>query len=176
MHTPILLIFIGLVCLTVVDGLPCDIGHCVITIFPCAAAVAVGGVPSIAHNCTHEIIISPHICFFAYLLFSQKNDLFIFSFVLCSLKLKGRIKGNSGTCSKCKKGPSGGLISCSKDGCNAMFHPTCGQRSGGSAMRGPHLHPSAWKARCRKHAEPRPTENPGYIPATSRMPIKDMYK
>lgn len=86
MHTPILLIFIGLVCLTVVDGLPCDIGHCVITIFPCAAAVAVGGVPSIAHNCTHEIINSPHICFFAYLLFSRKK-------MTLFLKVKGSYQG-----------------------------------------------------------------------------------
>ncbi|CAN0386486.1 unnamed protein product, partial [Laminaria digitata] len=77
------------------------------------------------------------------------------------VQTRGHVKGKAGEqCSCCHKG-GGGLITCSHPDCSTLFHPLCGNRSGGSAVRGPHLHPRDWTARCSKHAEVSPPEGGG---------------
>ncbi|CAM9306142.1 unnamed protein product, partial [Ectocarpus sp. 8 AP-2014] len=67
------------------------------------------------------------------------------------VKTRGRIKGDGSTCGFCKR-TGGGIIECSEKDCRVTFHPLCGKPWGGSAVRGPHLHPDRWTAWCPKHS------------------------
>ncbi|CAN0264250.1 unnamed protein product, partial [Hapterophycus canaliculatus] len=110
------------------------------------------------------------------------------------VKTKGHIKGDGSQCGYCKRA-GGGIIECSEPGCKATFHPLCGKPWGGSAVRGPHLHPRDWTARCPKHAVVSKTVARGggaggvgggggvggsgglrSMPLTAPMPVKEVYK
>lgn len=100
----------------------------------------------------------------------------------CYTQTRGHIKGDGTQCGYCKKS-SGGLITCSYDGCKAAFHAPCVKPWGGSSVRGPHLHPRDWTARCPKHAVVKTAAKGGSgsglrrpVMLTAPMPVKEMYK
>eukprot|EP00752_Nemacystus_decipiens_P008457 g7559.t1 len=96
------------------------------------------------------------------------------------VKTRGFIKGDgTSQCHFCRNKKSGGLITCSHPGCNVSFHPLCGRARGGTAVRGPHLHPRDWTATCPEHAAATPTCKGPMVastgPSTGPMPVKEMY-
>eukprot|EP00903_Cladosiphon_okamuranus_P016039 g14809.t1 len=92
------------------------------------------------------------------------------------VKTRGFIKGDgTSQCHFCKNRKSGGLITCSHPGCNLSFHPLCARARGGTAVRGPHLHPRDWTAQCPEHAEERPVWKGAVVASTGPMPVREMY-